>query len=509
MYKIFIDDHLYKKWHISPEMDLNLNLDLSPSFKKMFDKDRFIYNRNNNSIEIIESPIRNNKYIPGILDLSKTYGKDNKMLYLCNPNDKHLPYFLIPYSINPSFDKTKKHLYITFEFKNWNNVHPYGSITQNIGCINIPENFYEYMIYCKSLNVSIQPFTKRVIKELNKHKTHTLCNIVTNKFNIEKRLDKVFTIDSLNSIDLDDGISIKDNVLSIYITHVPIIIDSLNLWDAFTERVSTIYLPDKKRSMIPLLLSQLCSLNEKEERICLIMDINIKEGKFMDNVLSIGKVKIHKNYEYEEEKLLLNKDYNRIKEICCLNDSSINDSYEVIEYLMVYFNKECAKIMNNGIYKSYIEKGQHPIEKYTYKTTKYTYEKTDYAQFTSPIRRIVDLLNIINVTNISIKLSNEADSFYNEWYSNIDYINECMINIRKAQNKCKLLETFNKYSHQVFKGIVIEQNDNKYNVYLPDLKINTTFTTDLYIGLLKEYLFKIYVFNNEGELKKKIKLQLV
>ena len=108
MYKIHVEDHLYKKWYITPNLDLKM--DLSPLLK-LFNNDRFIYN---NSIEIIESPTRNNKYIPGILDLSKTYGKDNKMLYLCKPNDKHLPYFLIPYSINPSFDKTKKHLYIIF-----------------------------------------------------------------------------------------------------------------------------------------------------------------------------------------------------------------------------------------------------------------------------------------------------------------------------------------------------------------------------------------------------------
>ena len=36
------------------------------------------------------------------------------------------------------------------------------------------------------------------------------------------------------------------------------------LWRSFTKRVSTIYLPDKKRPMLPTILSDcLCSLQEK------------------------------------------------------------------------------------------------------------------------------------------------------------------------------------------------------------------------------------------------------
>jgi len=552
MYTISVKDHLYKKWNLSPVLDLELESDLSlklklklkliinPLEEKLFNDDNFIFinnkinNKNNKFnnglIEIIESPIRKNKYIAGILDLSKTYGKENKMLYLCKPDNKHLPYFLIPYSIPPSYDKTKKHLYITFEFKNWENVHPYGSITQNIGCIDIPENFYEYMLYCKNLNVSIQPFTKSVIKNFKEKNIENNIEIkkISDKYKILERKDRVFTIDSKYSIDLDDGISIKDDIISIYITHVPIIIDYLNLWNAFTKRVSTIYLPDKKKSMLPPILTQLCSLNEKEERICLIMDINIKEGKFINNTISIGQVKIHKNYKYEEDRLLTNKDYNKIKEIC-----GVNNSYEVIEYLMVYFNQECAKKMNNGIYKSYIEIGMHPVEKYMYKTTKYTYAKTEYAQFTSPIRRLVDILNIIQIHKQLINTNQDLNKiqdlnentylFYNDWYSKINEINEGMTNIKKVQNKCKLLDTFNKCSHQVFKGIVIGINENtttninnyyKYDIYLPELKITTHFTcandTDVShcLELKEEYLFKIYVFNNEGEIKKKIKIQL-
>ena len=95
------------------------------------------------------------KYIPGVLDLTRTYGKDGKFLYLCKPDDKKLPFFIIPYTIPVTFIKNTKHLYITFEFIHWDHEYPRGSMTQNLGCVNEPDHFYEYMLYCKSLNPSI------------------------------------------------------------------------------------------------------------------------------------------------------------------------------------------------------------------------------------------------------------------------------------------------------------------------------------------------------------------
>ena len=51
---------------------------------------------------------------------------------------------------------------------------------------------------------------------------------------------------------------------------------TLKLWNSFTKRVSTIYLPDRKRPMLPTILSDtLCSLQENENRFALTMEIVI------------------------------------------------------------------------------------------------------------------------------------------------------------------------------------------------------------------------------------------
>ena len=93
---------------------------------------------------------------------------------------------------------------------------------------------------------------------------------------IGKKDEFVFTIDSSSSNDYDDAISydFKENKISIYITNVALIIDYLNIWDSFTNRISSIYLPDKKRSMLPNILSEcLCSLKEKSNKICYCLNI--------------------------------------------------------------------------------------------------------------------------------------------------------------------------------------------------------------------------------------------
>ena len=61
-----------------------------------------------------------------------------------------------------------------------------------------------------------------------------------------------------------------------------------------------------------------------------------------------------------------------------------------------------------------------------------------YTHITSPIRRIVDILNMIKL----IGTLNNANDFYNKWITRIDYINETNRNIKKLQSQCELLHLF-------------------------------------------------------------------
>ena len=107
-------------------------------------------------------------------------------------------------------------------------------------------------------------------------------------------------------MDFDDGFSIVDREngiqqLSIYISNVTILMDVLNLWGSFSRRISTIYLPDKKRPMLPTILSDcLCSLQENVTRVAFVMDVFIQNNDIIDIQYSNSLIRVRKNYRYEE-----------------------------------------------------------------------------------------------------------------------------------------------------------------------------------------------------------------
>jgi len=103
------------------------------------------------------------------------------------------------------------------------------------------------MLYCKSLKSSnTNLFTKKVLFLKMKKQPHNELD------SLPIRNGHIFTIDSPKSINYDDAISIHNNIISIYISNVPIILDHYDLWDSFSNRISTIYLPDKNVLCYPM-----------------------------------------------------------------------------------------------------------------------------------------------------------------------------------------------------------------------------------------------------------------
>ena len=74
----------------------------------------------------------------------------------------------------------------------------------------------------------------------------------------------------------------------------------LSLWESFSERVSTIYLPDRKRPMLPTILSEnLCSLVEKTDKLAFTMDLYIKDDRIEKVEYCNTRINVRKNYHYE------------------------------------------------------------------------------------------------------------------------------------------------------------------------------------------------------------------
>lgn len=579
-YKIYVNDRNYTSWEVFDSNNYNkMEFDFDPFGEKIFSNDVFAFDENN-KINILHSSIRSGPHMPGVLVLAdnKTYGREQKqqvnsskmrtkegrLLYKCIPDDMRLPTFLIPYEIkNIGFSKVFKNLYVTFTFEHWEDKHPRAKLDNVIGPIDMVDNFYEYQLYCKSLNASIQKFQKDAHKALESKSHDVVIETIKTKYpSIKDRTDQqkwyIITIDPSNSQDYDDAFSVIEHEndvqqLSIYISNVSILIDILNLWDSFSRRISTIYLPDKKRPMLPSILTDcLCSLQENVTRVAFVMDIFIKKDEIIDIKFENCFIKVFKNYSYEEPLLLGDPKYHNILDIAHKLSgkypyiTNVRNSHDLVCYLMIFMNYNCAKELikyKTGIFRSTIIKdeffvpktvpddvskfikiwnsasGQYIDGSEIVDTRHQLLDMDAYIHITSPIRRLVDLLNMIKLQRVSgiINLSTSVDLFYNKWLGEIDYINITMRAIRKVQCDCTLIDLCHnkpEIMEKEYDGYLfdkINRNDGLFQfiVFLPELKLSSRITVRDNYENFSSKKFKLFLFNDEARFKRKIRLYLV
>lgn len=575
-YKILINDRSYSSWSFVDD-ETNLPLETIPNFHpldaKIFTKDVFLFNKDDNISILIQSHIRKNAKIAGVLMLSqnKTYGRTankKRLLYKCIPDDKHLPAFLVPYDIKIGFNKEIVNRYVVFKFDNWTDTHPHGLLLENLGEVGNLDAFYEYQLFCKSLHHSLSEFTNKTREQLlEKSNDEYLHDILKNpNFNItDRRNEFVFTIDPKGSADFDDGFSIIPYIdgdtnksgykVSIYIANVYFWLETLKLWKSFSSRVSTIYLPDKKRPMLPSVLSDnLCSLQAGIPRFALTMDIIIIDEKVENIELCNTVIQVSNNFVYESLELLYKTpQYKWLFDLSVKMDKSIEDSHDLVSYWMIYMNKmvghrmftqkigifRCAEFtpdltIQRELEENLLDKdterviknwgqlsGQYLLyDSQNEKDIKHDVLETQhYTHITSPIRRLVDLLNQIWFSkNMGlINPSVEATDFLAKWLKEMDYLNTSTRSIRKIQTDCEILHRCSTNSgilEAIHSGIVFDKmvkNDGAilYMVYLEKLKILSRITTHQHFDNYTKHDFKIFIFEGEERIKRKIRLQAV
>ena len=565
-YKIVIEDRNYMQWNVYDYDDVNIKeytLPINPIEDKLFSCDVFKYDESDKQVNIIHSNTRQLKSIPGVLVLSdgKTYGHEKKrQLYKCVPDDKRLPTFLIPYQPKTDFSKKMVNMYVIFHFNHWIQKHPYGMLDNVLGPVNELSNYYEYQLYCKSLYASIQNFTKEATQKARMESIEERIDLImkNNSSILDRRKEKIITIDSDTTSDYDDAISHVENEttkrISVYISNVPIWMEELGLWKSFSERVSTIYLPDRKRPMMPTILSEnLCSLRAKEEKLAFVMDVFLNKETYIIEKIQYEnvRIKVRKNHVYDSEELKKDSMYQQIAS--CVQKMHDNHKYtkviktstDVVSYLMILMNHMTANKLieyNAGIYRSmqFIERNKlnetyshlpdevskflkiwnSSVGSYTLYDNRKPHDMMEiesYIHITSPIRRLVDLLNMmkLQLEMDSYTYKHEAQEFYTHWVEKLDYINKTMRAIRKVQTDCSLLELFtnkeniesNVYDGYVFDKIQRSDGMYQYIVYLHEMKMVSRITLRENKENYEKMQFKIYLFEDQDNLRKKIRLQ--
>lgn len=594
LFQVYINNREYTSWEfknihnqdIIDSEEFPILKTVNPLYSKLFSRDIISFDENN--VLIVEnSVLKNMNYIAGVLILegNKTYGrtKNNRLLYKCIPNDKYLPSFLVPYDMKIGFSKKNINKYVVFKHEQWNDKHPRGIIVNVLGDVNNLEVFYEYQLYCKSLHISLTEFTSSTRRGLSAVPHNELIQQIMNnkQYGIEDRRDRrVITIDPHNSTDFDDAFGIetycKDGIqigwtISVYIANVFLWLETLELWNTFSHRVSTIYLPDRKRPMLPTILSDtLCSLQENQNRFAFVMDVPVTlHGKIdMNRDINYKNVliSVYKNYRYEENSLLYKEPiYTKLYDITFLMDTRVINSHDIVAHWMVFMNAVIGiKMMKDkiGIFRSVVANNDNNLSLDKYKLSTETkrvvvnwnnisghyihysdnaiidhqllninstsylanYTKNQdiipYIHVTSPIRRIVDLLNQIIIFkhySFTNKISSKAEIFLSEWICKLEYINVSMRSIKKLQTDCMLLYnclTHDNYLNKTHIGIVfdkVKRNNGSFNytVYLEDLKIISRITTHYELNNYSTSQFRLFIFESEDNIKKKVRLHIV
>jgi len=545
--KVSINNRNYNSWEFTQD-DVKVDIpNLIPSKHKLFHNDIVLFK--DDTVVIVESPYRYT-VLAGVLILGKTYGRSGKrLLYKCIPDNKSLPVFLVPYNVGASFSKVVKNKYIAFRFDNWEDDHPHGEIKDTLGDVDSLEAFNEYQLYRRGLHLSLAQFTKssRIILKYD-DPIQKILAIPNYQLEDLRSIQNIFTIDPADCTDFDDAFSVYEEngvaTINVYIANVFVWLETYELWEHMTDRVSTIYLPDKKRPMLPPLLSDdLCSLKQGADRFAFMMSVKYD----MQTLVQIGEpvfknalVHIQKNYTYEDKKLGKNPGYKILRTL-----AKTDDSHDVVAFWMIRMNVLAAEYLrdrNKGVFRS-TEGATESTEGATESTegainshnkegkpwfsqwlgnngSGAVYSEVcaphsqlgvdAYVHITSPIRRLVDILNQILFQS---GVSESCQTFLDKWIRKLHDVNRATKDIRKTQMDCELLALADKNgSSQEFSGILFDRNfvsgKYEYAVYIEELKMFSRIKTEDWIENFTKSRFRIFVFDDEDRLCRKIQLQI-
>jgi len=536
--KVAIHNRAYNSWEFTQD-DVKVDIPhLIPSKHKLLHDDLVLFK--GDTVVVVESPFRDSVLV-GVLILGKTYGRSGKrLLYKCIPDNKSLPVFLVPYTVDATFSKVVKNKYIVFRFVDWDSDHPHGEIKDTLGDVDLLEAFNEYQLYRRGLHLSLTPFVKASRSILRDDDPVQKIMDKTNYCIDDLRsIKNVFTIDPADCTDFDDAFSTSEEngvaTINVYIANVFVWLETYGLWEHMTDRVSTIYLPDKKRPMLPPLLSDdLCSLKQGADRFTFMMSVKYD----MQTLAQIGEpvfknalIHVSKNYTYEDKKLEKNPAYNVLRKL-----AKTDDSHDVVAFWMIQMNVLAAEHLRSkgkGIFRTGRTNSSASLNPIPPPSNKPLFSQwlgnygsgvfysevcaphsqlgvDAYVHITSPIRRLVDILNqILFQPEVSVL----GQTFLDKWTRQLDLVNRATKDIRKTQMDCELLALAERGFTNDLLGILFDRNfvsgKYEYTVYLEEIKMFSRIKLDECVENFTKSQFRIFVFDDEDRLCRKIRLQKI
>ena len=496
--KLEIIQSQYRLAKITPIEECNYEtIEINIADFKAFHNDIIEFDFESKTItKIIETDITNIDIV-GVLVLRSNhkYGFNKRKfpIYLFKPFDFRYPDFLVASGVKRK-NNVKENQFAVIRYNKWERKIPNGMIRQIIGSVG--EIIPEYNAILHKYNFNKNP---PKLKQLTK-KTR-----VQDIFNIEDFYDirelEIISIDPPNCTDIDDALSLEEidtgYKIGIHIANVSAFTEKFDLFEKIVDRCTTVYGPHKKINMIPNILSDnLASLLEGKERLSLTLWIylnnqfEIIDYKFQECIL-INK----KAFSYKEAKKSMKKN-NLLKQLYNISQKLANninynindfDVHKMIEVYMILANHITAKYLIENkspcIFRTHKSK-EHEIDfntideklspflkifqsnaaEYTTEQGHYYHYGLDlnkYTHFTSPIRRLPDIIIHMLIKNLSIP--------------NIEQI--CM-NCNNISKKIKKMDrdftriniVKNTDTETVYQAYILSINENTITIYCPELK---------------------------------------
>ena len=142
-----------------------------------------------------------------------------------------------------------------------------------------------------------------------------------------------------------------------------------------------------------------------------------------------------------------------------------------------------------------------------------------YTHITSPIRRIVDLVNqmlFFKSAGFVKQFSEGSITFLDKWTGSLELINKNVKLIRRTQMDCELLQRCKDVDvvGKQFSGVIIDYCEvdygfYEYTVYLEELKLLAKARSADLMGVHSVATFSMFMFDDEDKLYKKVRLQMV
>jgi exoribonuclease R len=495
-YIISIDTNIligvYKNIENNSYIEIENNKYISIDNNRAINNDIVKYINNN----IVGIHVRNICDIIGILYLDSKikYGNINdKSLFLFKPTNKSYPNFYIPYKIKNNINK----VFCTINFKEWKITDklPIGTLINIIGKIGIKEFEIEHMRIFYEIN-------NNTWKVDNNKKKDDLKII----YDLQEKIEdyEVFSIDPIGSKDIDDAFHFKNIGINEYEVGIHIASPTMffeNNYLEILERVSTVYLPNKKYNLLPnIYADDIISLLENKKRFALSLILRINNNLVSSYELKETVVKNIKNYDYDEFDKILKKN-EKFYEFINLSKIFFNieeiNSHKLVEFWMIYTNKFIAKyLINNNFSNIILRSHQLNIKnkelnidellnnylslKQECSAMYVIYNKNDlnqyhskldnqyYTHFTSPIRRSVDfyihmlLLNKIKNNFIDIDKVIDKINIFTKKCRKFDRVIRrlnFLFDIKESNNN---IETY---------GYIINITKNKITLFIPEYNL--------------------------------------